>query len=139
MHLQDLFPALDIRQAHRDAAVEAPRPQQRVVQDVAAVRGRHHDDAAVALEAIHLRQDLVQRLLPLVVAAAHARAALPADGVDLIDEHDAGRLLLGLFEDVAHTGGANPHEELDELRGRGLDKGHARLTSVLHGFTLKQS
>ena len=94
MHLQDLLPALHVRQPHGDAAVEAPRPQERVVQDVAAVRGRHHDDAAVAFKAIHLRQDLVQRLLALVVAAAHARAALPPDGVDLINEHDAGRLLL---------------------------------------------
>ena len=48
VHLEDLLPALHVRQANRHAAVEAPRPQQRVVQDVAAVRGRHHDDAAVA-------------------------------------------------------------------------------------------
>ena len=37
-------------------------------------------------------------LLPLVVALAEARAALPAHCVDLIDEDDAGRGLLGLLE-----------------------------------------
>ena len=35
-------------------------------------------------------------LLTLVIAAAHAGAALPADSVDLINEDDARRLLLGL-------------------------------------------
>ena len=42
---------------------------------------------------VHLREDLVQRLLPLVVPAleAAARRALAADGVDLVDEDDAPR------------------------------------------------
>ena len=38
----------------------------------------------------------LQGLLALVVAAAHARAALAADGVQLVDEDDARRVLLGL-------------------------------------------
>jgi hypothetical protein len=48
------------------------------------------------LEAVHLGEDLVERLLALVVAAGDARAALPADGVDLVDEDDARRRLLRL-------------------------------------------
>ncbi len=48
------------------------------------------------LEAVHLGEDLVERLLALVVAARDARAALAADGVDLVDEDDARRRLLGL-------------------------------------------
>ncbi len=39
-------------------------------------------------EAIHLAENLIERLLALVVPAAEAGAALPADGVDLVDEHD---------------------------------------------------
>mmetsp|Transcript_39667 Transcript_39667/g.93470 ORF Transcript_39667/g.93470 Transcript_39667/m.93470 type:complete len:481 (-) Transcript_39667:1549-2991(-) len=129
VHLQDLLAALDVRQADGDAPVEAAGPQQRVVEDVCAVRGRDDDDAGVALEAVHLSEDLVQSLLPLVVAATHACSALSADRVDLVDEDDARRLLLGLLEDVAHAGGANADEELDELGGGGLDEGDARLAS----------
>ena len=51
---------------------------------------------SLVVEAVHLDEDLVERLLALVVAAAEARAALAADGVDLVDEQDAGRVLLGL-------------------------------------------
>ena len=62
-----------------DLAVEAARTQQRRVEDVGPVGGGHHDDAEVGLEAVHLDQQLVQRLLALVVAAAQAGAAVAAD------------------------------------------------------------
>ena len=46
----------------------------------------------VAVEAVHLGQQLVQGLLALVVAAqAAGTVTLFADGIDLIDKHDAGR------------------------------------------------
>mmetsp|Transcript_39127 Transcript_39127/g.61569 ORF Transcript_39127/g.61569 Transcript_39127/m.61569 type:complete len:482 (+) Transcript_39127:648-2093(+) len=127
VHLQDLFPSLDVRQPHGHAAIEAPRPQQGVVQDVGTIGGGHHDDSAVPFEAVHLCQDLIQGLLALIVATAHAGAALPADGVDLIDEDDAGRLLLGLLEDITDPGGTNAHKQLNKLGGRRLDKRHTGL------------
>ena len=54
-------------------------------------------------------------LLTLVVAAAHAGAALAADRVDLIDEDDAGRFALGLLEQVAHAARTDADEQFDEL------------------------
>src|SRR5690606_19390365 len=36
-------------------------------------------------------------------------------GVDLVDEDDARRMLLGLFEHVAYTAGADADEHLDEV------------------------
>ena len=38
------------------------------------------------------------------------------DGVDFIDKDDAGCVLLGLIEHVAHARGAHAHEHLDEIR-----------------------
>ena len=46
-----------------------PGPQQRLVEDVGPVRRREDDDAAVRAEAVHLGEDLVERLLALVVPA----------------------------------------------------------------------
>ena len=40
---------------------------------------------------------------------------MAADGVDLVDEDDAGRALLGLLEHVAHTRRADADEHLDEV------------------------
>ena len=97
-----------------DTAVEAAGPQQRGIEDVGPVGGGDEDDALVRLEPVHLDEQLVERLLAFVMPAAEARAAVTADRVDLVD--DAGRVLLALLEEVAHAGGADADEHLDEVR-----------------------
>ena len=49
------------------------------------------------------------------------------DGVDLVHEDDAGAVLLGLLEEVAHARGADADEHLDEIGARDREKRHARL------------
>ena len=115
MHLEDLLAADDVGVRHHDLAVEAAGPQQRRIEHIGPVGRGDQDDALVRLEAVHLDQQLVQRLLALVVAAAEAGAAMAADRVDLVDEDDAGRVLLGLLEHVAHARGADADEHLDEI------------------------
>jgi hypothetical protein len=115
VHLEDLLATAHVGERHDDLAVEAAGSQQCRVEHVRPVGRGDDDDALVALEAVHLDQQLVQRLLALVVAAAEARAAVPADGVDLVDEHDAGRVLLRLLEHVAHAARADADEHLDEV------------------------
>ena len=101
------------------AAVEAAGPEQRRIEHVGPVGGRQHDDAFARVEAVHLGQDLVQRLLALVVAADRAAApAGPADGVQLVDEDDRRRGLAGLLEEIAHARRAHADDHLDELRRR---------------------
>ena len=90
---------------------------------VAAIR----DDVVLHLEAVHLDEELVQRLLALVVAAAETRAAVPTDGVDLVHEDDAGGGLLRLLEEVAHTRGTDADEHLDEV---GAGDGEERHTCL---------
>src|ERR1700724_2730032 len=70
----------------RSAPEKPGVPQQRRVEHVRPVGGGNQNDAFIGLEAIHLDEQLVQRLLAFVVAAAKASATVAADGVDLIDE-----------------------------------------------------
>src|SRR5205823_4271983 len=67
----------------------------------------------------------------LIVAAAQAGAALAADRVDLVHEDNAGRVALGLVEEIAHTRGADADEHLDELGAADREEGYARLAG--HG------
>ena len=118
---KDLLTPVQVRQVDDDLPVEPPRADQGRVKHVRAV-GRGHDDHALGgVEAVHLDEELVQRLLALVVpaeAAAHGpRAALP-DRVDLVEEDQRRRLLLRLLEELAHASSAQPHEHLHELRSR---------------------
>ncbi len=115
VHAQDLLATAHVGQRHHHLAVEAARAQQRRIEHVGPVGGGNHDDALAAFEAIHLDQQLVQRLLALIVTTAEAGAAMAADRVDFVDEDDAGRMLLGLLEHVAHARGADADEHLDEV------------------------
>ncbi len=124
MHLQNLLAADHVRVRHHDLAVEAARTQQRRIEHVGTVGRGDQDHAFIGLEAVHLDQQLVQRLLALVIAAAEAGAAMTADRVDLVDEDDAGRVLLGLLEHVAHARGADADEHLDEVGARNGEERH---------------
>ena len=127
VHLEDRLAALEVGAVDDDLAVEATGPQEGGVEDVGAVRRRDEDHAAAGVEAVHLDEHLVERLLALVVTAAEPGAAMAADGVDLVHEDDRRGRRLGLLEQVADAAGADAHEHLDEVRARDREEGHARL------------
>ena len=61
------------------------------------------------------------------MAAAETAAALAADRVNLVDEHDGRGNLLGLVKQVTHARGADADIELDKIRARDGQKLHAGL------------
>ena len=127
VHLEDGLTAFQVRGLHGHLTVETTGAQQRGVEHVGTVGGRDDDQVRVVVEAVHLHEQLVQGLLAFVMAAAHAGATAASDGVDLVDEDDGGGVLLRLVEQVAHTGGAETHEHLDEVRAGHRVERHARL------------
>ena len=130
VHLEDLAPPHRVGRLHGHPPVEAPRAQQRRIEHLGPVGRGDHDHPDRGVEAVHLGEDLVERLLALVVPAAEAAdraGAGAADRVELVDEDDRRRRLLGLLEEIAHPGGANADEQLDELRGGDREERHLRL------------
>src|SRR5205085_10554336 len=105
-------------------AIEASRPEQRLVELFEQVRRRDHHYVFGRAEAIELDQQLVERLVAL---ARDVKAAVPADRVELIDEHDRGRLLARGSEQTPNAGGADADEHLNERGGRLREERGARL------------
>src|SRR5215204_2569144 len=128
MDPEDLLPPGEVRPVDHDLPVETAWSEERGVEDVRAVGGGEHDDPALRIEAVHLDEELVEGLLALVVSASQAGAALAAYSVDLVHEDDAGRVLLGLLEEVAHAAGADADEHLHEVRARDAEERDAGLT-----------
>ncbi len=127
MDLEDVVAALQVGALDRDLPVEAARAQQGRVEDVRPVRRRDEDDPTLDVEPVHLHEQLVERLLPLVVPAAETGAAVPAHRVDLVDEDDRRGVGLGLLEQVADPARADADEHLHEVRARDGVERHARL------------
>ena len=118
MHAQNLLAALYVRTVDRNLAVKTAGTQQRRIQNVRAVGGGDQDDRLALLKTVHLDQQLVERLLALVVTAAQTGSALTSHGINLIDKDDRRGLGLGLLKEVAHTAGADAHEHLDKVGTR---------------------
>ena len=81
---------------------------------------------------------MVQRLLALVIAATDAHTACAAYGVNFVDEHDARRVLFGLFKHIAHAACAHTHEHFHKVRARDGEERHTRFTrnsTRQQGFT----
>ena len=101
--------------------------------NVGAVGGGDQDDRLGLLKTVHLNQQLVQRLLALVMTAAQTSAALATDGVDLIDKDNRGRLRLGLGKQVAHAACTHAHEHFDKVRAGNAKERYARLAGNRFG------
>ena len=128
MDRQDRLAAPAVGQIHMDPPIEPAGTHQGSIQDIWAVRRRQQDHPGVFRKAIHLRQELVQGLLALIVTAPDPRAALAADGIDLVDKDDAGSLLLGLAEEIADAARTNTNKHLNKFGGGHREEGHTRLT-----------
>ena len=124
---QDVDAALEVGPVDEHLAVEAPGPEERRVEDLGPVGRGEDDDARSGVEAVHLDEQLVQGLLALVVPAERDAAAL-ADGVELVDEDEAGGLLAGLLEQVADPGRADADEHLHEVGPADPEEGDLGLT-----------
>ena len=115
VHFEDCFATIEVGRVNDDLAIESTRTEKGPVEDLRAIRRREHDYSGVRFKSIHLHQQGVQGLLPLVVDRPDVNPALPADRVQFVDEDDARRVLFGLLEEIAHARGADPHEHLYEI------------------------
>ena len=74
-----------LNQTQQAAASPPARPEQRLVKNVWPVGGCQHHNACSRLEAIHLHQQLVKRVLTLIIAAGKATSATcSANGINFI-------------------------------------------------------
>jgi hypothetical protein len=120
------------RSLEANAAVEPARSKQGQVEHVGPVGRRQYHDPVIGREPVHLHQQLVERLLLLVLRAHRAaNCPGPSDGVELVDEDDGRRGAAGLGEQVPHPGRADADVELDEVGSR--DREERRLRFSRHG------
>ena len=69
---QDGLASAHVWRVQHHLPVEPAGTEKRGIEYVGAVGGRHDDDVGVAVEAVHLNQDLVKRLLALFMGAARS-------------------------------------------------------------------
>src|SRR5512134_156196 len=109
-------------------SVEPAGPKQGGIEHIRSIGCRQDDHRLMTAEAIQLGEDLVEGLLPFVVATAEARASYPPYTVELIDEDDAWRVLPRFVKQVPDASSTNADKQFDELRGGNGIEGHLRFS-----------
>ncbi len=112
MDAQDGPPPRRIRDADGDLPVEAPRPPQSHIHQVGHVGGPDDHHLPALHQAVHQRQEL--RHHPFLHVPDH-HGPLGRQGVNLVQEDDAGGVPPRLLEDLAQLGLAFPVELVDDL------------------------
>src|SRR3989344_3821794 len=129
MNLQDFLARLQLPLVDEDAPIEPTGTKQRDIEHIGSVCRRHHNHIRLWIKAVHLGEDLVQRLFALVVPAAETcPTALAADCIDFVDEDDAGGITLCAVKKIADAAGADADEHLHKLRSRDAEERHFRLS-----------
>ena len=104
-----------IGEENLDLAVESTRAEEGWIEHLGSVGRSHDHHPGTGVETVHLGQELVQRLLTLVIGDNRTAAAL-GNGVDLVDEDDRRRSLACIGEGVPDPGRTDSDEQLDETR-----------------------
>jgi hypothetical protein len=127
MDAQDVHPAFFVRPIHQYLPVKPSGPQQRRIQNLRPVGRRQDHDRHRPIEPVHFGQQLIERLFLLVLPRHRTDATRPSQRIQFVDEDDARRGLPRLLEQIAHAGGPDAHEHLDELGAVGGIERHTRL------------
>ena len=128
MYLQDLHASPKIRTIHDDTPVKASRTKQCLVQNFRTIGCTKDQNSLRGIKAIHLRQQLIQGLLPLLIAPAVLGITASSDCIDLIDKNNAGSILGGLLKQVTHTACTHADIQLYEIRSRQGEERHMCLS-----------
>ena len=116
MDAKDLPPTHYIRRADANHAVKSTRARQGRVKHIGSIGCSNDDDLIGGLEAIHLNQDGVEGLLAFIMTTGReSTAAASANGIDFIQEDDAGRILFRLLEQIAHAACTDANEHFYEI------------------------
>src|SRR6266700_4681047 len=114
VNLENSQTTIPVGTLNRHTSVEATGAHECFVQPIWPVRSSNNHNRLMCIKAVHLDQQLVQGLLTLVVAIDDD-TALTTDGLDFIDEDDAGSRFLSLIEEVTHPTCAHADQHFDKL------------------------
>mmetsp|Transcript_32410 Transcript_32410/g.64337 ORF Transcript_32410/g.64337 Transcript_32410/m.64337 type:complete len:417 (+) Transcript_32410:261-1511(+) len=118
MDPQNLQTCLFARVRKFNFPVDAPRAEERIVENVNAVRSHDHLNVLSRLESVQLVQEFQHRPLHLRVPPLLPLLPLTADGVYLVHEDDRRRVLSSHDEKLSNHSGPFPDIFLNQLTSR---------------------
>ena len=132
MYTQNIFSSFEIRAVYDHSAVKTSRTQKCRVQNFRTVRCCKDQHTFGGIKTIHLRKQLVQCLLTLVVSAAITAVTALTDRIDLIDKDDTRCMKFRLGKHITHTGCTDTDKHFHEIGTGNAEERNTRFSC--HGF-----
>ena len=129
MYFENILALFQLGQAHVNLSIKPTCTHQRLVEYIHTVGCGQHNDTRIGTKTVHLRQELVESILPLVVATeARILAPCTTNSVNLINKDNAGSLLLCLSKQISHPRCTNTHKHLHEVATANREKWYVGLS-----------
>jgi hypothetical protein len=90
MDFKNGLAAVNVWSIDENLTIETAGPQESAIENIRPIGGSKNDHSGIGSEAVHFNEQLVQSLFALVIDCADVDAALAANGVQFVNEHDAG-------------------------------------------------
>ena len=133
MDTKNFLTPFQIRKLNRNSSVESARAKKRRIQRIRTVGCCQNYNTLGAVKTIHLRQKLIQCLLPLIVAAGKSgTVTFLSNGINLIDEDNTGSLFICLFKQITNLCRTHTYKHFHELRTGNGEERNFRFTG--YGF-----
>ena len=116
--LKNGLAAREVGPIHQNLTIETTGTQQSSIENFGLVGRREHDHRLVlGGESIHLREQLIECLLAFIVPSnnTHGAGTTFSDGIEFVNENDAGSFFLGFLEQITNASGTGTHEQLNKL------------------------
>ena len=115
MYLQDIYTSLKIRLVNDDTAVKTSRTKQCLIEHFRPVGRCQYQQSARRIETIHLRKQLIQCLLTLIISSSVPAVTALSDRIDLIDKDDTRCVFLCFLKQITDTRCTDTDEHLHEI------------------------
>ena len=116
MYLKDRLTSCQIRQFYGNTSVKSSGTKKCRIKGLRPVGSCQNDNTLRTVKAIHLRQELVQRLLSFIISSHPAGITLFTDGINLVNKYDAGCFFICLLKQISYLCCTHAHKHLYKFR-----------------------
>lgn len=123
MKIEDMLEEENIRVRKKEMKVEKERKKERRIKKVGKVGGRNKDDRLIGLKKVNIEKKMIESMLEIVIEEEKKGEKMKEKRIDLIDEDNEGRIIIGMLKNIEEEDWEEKEENLKEVRkGNGEER-----------------
>lgn len=123
MKIENMLEEENIRVRKKEMKVEKEWKKERRIKKVGKVGGRNKDDRLIGLKKVNIEKKMVESMLEIVIEEEKKGEKMKEKRIDLIDEDNEGRIIIGMLKNIEEEDWEEKEENLKKVRkGNGEER-----------------